>query len=88
MLPTLPPGTNVVGLRWFRTLKPGQVIVFKRNGRELIKRIDKTDARRLFVLGDYAQASTDSRDYGPIDEDTVLGVVIWPLASRLRQTDN
>ena len=39
------------------------------------------EAGKLFMLGDNSANSTDSREYGPIDEDQVVGrpvLVVWP----------
>jgi signal peptidase I len=39
---------------------------------------------RLFMMGDNREASKDSRVFGPVDEDTLIGRVfvrIWPLSS-------
>jgi len=39
------------------------------------------EAGKLFVLGDNSANSTDSREYGPIDENQVVGrpvLVVWP----------
>ena len=39
------------------------------------------EAGKLFVLGDNSANSSDSREYGPIDEDQIVGrpvLVVWP----------
>lgn len=78
MMPTLPPKTMVWGFRWFNRLKVGDVIIFKHQGREKIKRIDKIKEDKLFVLGDHREASSDSRDYGWVETEEVIAKVIWP----------
>lgn len=78
MLPVLIPGTYVIGLRWFRGVRPRRVIIFSRNGRELIKRVDHSNENGLFVLGDHPEASTDSRSYGYINREDVAAVIVWP----------
>lgn len=83
MVPTLPPGTVVLGWRWFMRLKPGKIVVFTRHNRETIKRIDHITTVGLFVLGDHPETSTDSRQYGAITRDSVTSVVFWPLRHSL-----
>ena len=81
MVPVLPPGTLVLGWRWFARLKPGKVIIFSRQSREVIKRLSHVEPNGLFVLGDHPETSTDSRHYGTISRDSVASVVIWPRIS-------
>lgn len=78
MVPVLPPGTLVFGLRWFAQLRPGRVVIFEREDRETIKRLERVESDGLFVLGDHPETSTDSRHYGVIPRESVESVVIWP----------
>lgn len=87
MVPVLPPGTLVIALRWFRRLKPQKVIIFTRENRETIKRIEHLDADGIYVLGDHAETSTDSRHYGTIQRSMVTGVVIWPRTAKVAAQD-
>ena len=78
MLPRLTPGRIVLGLRT-RRIKIGDVVILFHDGLEKIKRIDHIeDDGKLYVLGDNAEASTDSREFGFIDPQYVLAKVIWP----------
>lgn len=96
MLPVLPPGTLVWGYRWFLRLKPHKVIIAEHGGREIVKRIERVQSDGLFLLGDHAEASTDSRQYGLVDRRAVRAVVVWPRTRRvlaqsaeaIRQTDS
>lgn len=83
MVPVLPPGTMVYGWRWFVRLRSGKVIIFVRNNREIIKRIDHVAPTGPFVLGDHPETSTDSRSYGVIQSSSVRSVVIWPRVARV-----
>ena len=83
MVPVLPPGTLVFAWRWFSNLKPDSVIIFTRQNRETIKRLDKVDESGLFVLGDHPETSTDSRQYGSIPRELVEGVVFWPKTHKV-----
>jgi signal peptidase S26 family len=84
MLPVLPPGTLVFGWCWFRSLKPGDIVIFIHEGKEKIKRIGELDDGRIFLLGDHAEASTDSRHFGWLDADAVVAKLIWPRAPKHR----
>lgn len=87
MLPTLKPGQDILVLCWFFKLKLGDLVAFKKDGKEMIKRIQKTDdspgeasakrGRRIFVIGDNERESTDSRNFGWIDKKDIIGKVIW-----------
>ncbi len=83
MVPVLPPGTLVYAWRWYRHLKPQKVIIFNRQDRETVKRIDKVDDSGIFVLGDHAETSTDSRHYGTIPYESVEAVVFWPRTAKV-----
>lgn len=83
MVPVLPPGTLVIAVRWFRMLRPDRVIIFERQNREIVKRIDHLTSNGLYVLGDHPETSTDSREYGPIPSSSVLGVVVWPHTAKV-----
>lgn len=83
MLPVLPPRTLVLGLRLFRRLKPGQVVVVIHDGKEKIKRIDQIKDNQIFVLGDHGDDSADSRHFGWLEADLVEAIVIWPRTKRL-----
>jgi signal peptidase I len=97
MAPTLVPGdwALVITPSEYRV---GDVVVVEHPGRpgyEMVKRIlgapgDEVDGRILgeweyWVEGDFAQASTDSRQFGPVTEDELrakLVLVYWPAARR------
>lgn len=79
MLPALRPGQDVLVFIWaylFFKPKVGDMVIIKRNDREIIKRIQKCDDRQYFVQGDNAEESTDSRDFGPIDQSAIIGKVV------------
>jgi len=77
MLPAFRPGQLVV-ISGRRRLRPGVIVVFRYGGEEYIKRLDRIRNGRMFVLGDNPATSTDSREFGGLDLDAVLGVVVWP----------
>ena len=84
MLPVLPPGTYVFGMRLFKKLNVGDTVIFLHDGKEKIKRIGHIDGPRLFVIGDHPEASVDSRQFGLIEASTVMAKVFWPHAPKTR----
>ena len=88
MRPGLEPGDRlvVIGLR----PRPGDVVtvVDPRDGdRVLVKRASAVDETDVTVLGDAPDASIDSRTFGPVRPDLVLGRAVyryWPAGRRGR----
>ncbi len=77
MLPTLKPGHDILVLCWFYRLRVGELIALKKDGKEMIKRIQDIRDHKLFVTGDNAKESTDSRSFGWISKSEIIGKVIW-----------
>lgn len=77
MLPTLKEGQDVLSLNWFVNPKVGDIVVIKHDGKDMVKRIQKVDDRHIFVKGDNREDSTDSRHFGPVKIDQVVGKVIF-----------
>ncbi|HSX46586.1 MAG TPA: nickel-type superoxide dismutase maturation protease [Patescibacteria group bacterium] len=78
MVPILPPKTLVFGLRYFRKLKPGEVVVVEHEGLEKIKRIDQIENDQVFLLGDHPETSTDSRHFGWLPLEAIKAKIVWP----------
>jgi len=81
MRPTLKPGDYVVVNRWayhFRRPSAGDVVVVRdpeAPGRFLVKRISDAGPTRMEVVGDNEARSRDSRKFGPISLEEVVGKV-------------
>lgn len=56
--------------------KVGEMVAFKEDNKTIIKRIQKTDGRRFFVLGDN---KNDSKEFGWIEKEKIIGKVIYIL---------
>jgi phage repressor protein C with HTH and peptisase S24 domain len=77
MEPTLKAGQIVLASSLLRC-RTGDVVVLAHNGLEKIKRIEKLENTRVFIVGDNPAASTDSRSFGWIPQSAVIARVIWP----------
>lgn len=75
MLPSFAQGKIVVGWR-FRRPQVGDVVIAKHHRLELIKRVSDLREGEVYLLGDNAEASTDSRQFGWLPFGSVIAVVI------------
>lgn len=76
MLPALAPGEWLLVRRGVRP-RPGAVVVVRRPERLVVKRVVRRDEQGWWVEGDNASASDDSRVFGPVPEQDVVGEVRW-----------
>jgi nickel-type superoxide dismutase maturation protease len=78
MEPALPAGSYVLA-KSKPAYRPGEIVVFAGpdGSTLLIKRIAATTAGGYIMLGDNGGDSWDSRDFGPVSQQAVRGVVIW-----------
>ena len=81
MLPTLRP-RDLLAVRPLRPGEPrvGQLVVVRREEIEIVKRVSATGgqgpaADEIWLTGDNAAASTDSRTTGPAARGDLIGVV-------------
>ena len=78
MSPKLAPGQLVLAINSFRRIRPGEVFIFTHDGREKIKRVERTAGSRVFFIGDNLDYSSDSRHFGWVDLNRIKGKVVWP----------
>jgi nickel-type superoxide dismutase maturation protease len=76
MSPALSPG-DWLAVRPLRASEPhvGQIVVLRRGGLEVVKRVAREDEASYWLEGDNADASTDSRTFGSVDRADITGVV-------------
>ena len=78
MLPTLKSGQLVIGSTRLNKIRTNQLVIVKYNGKEIIKRLKKITKDRVYVIGDNANSSNDSRKFGWLAKSDLLATVIWP----------
>lgn len=76
MLPTLAPGEWLL-VRRGTPPRPGAVVVVRRPERLVVKRIVRAQDGGWWVEGDNAAASDDSRIFGVVRPEDVVGEVRW-----------
>lgn len=74
MFPALKQGQDALIWCWFYEPKVGDMVVIKKNGKDMIKRIQKINKSEVFVRGDNIEMSTN---FGPILISEIIGKVIW-----------
>ena len=84
MLPTISSGTTVLisSLPYFFTSpKINDIVLVEdpRTKRPLLKRITNVSPSEYFVTGDNMEQSTDSRHFGAVARQHILGKVIFSL---------
>lgn len=87
MVPTLAPGERLL-VHANGPIVLGDIVVFQHADQFDVKRILHIESDGIFVQGDNELVSTDSRSYGLIPFDAVLGTVtyrLWPKPGRIRQ---
>ena len=91
MAPTLEPGDSLLiapagphGLPWLRGVpRAGSIVIAERDGRLDVKRVAAWPndtlhaADALWLLGDNAAASNDSRHGGPVPLSALRGIVLF-----------
>ncbi len=81
MIPALAPGERVL-VRYGSAFHVGDIVLVDRGERVDIKRVVRIEDGHIFVEGDNAEVSTDSRHYGAVTRDAVIAKVVRPFWSR------
>lgn len=86
MIPALRPG-QIVLVADRKHLRTGDVVMIRHGGLEKIKRVARLEGDLFYVLGDNSAASTDSRNFGWLQQAEIAGKVIWPKSCRAHTSD-
>ncbi len=78
MTPLLKPDHLVIALRLRSAPAVGEVVIFKHDGLDKIKRITKVAGNKIYLEGDNKKYSRDSREFGWLSLESIAGKVIWP----------
>ncbi|MCA1645733.1 MAG: S26 family signal peptidase [Chloroflexi bacterium] len=80
MQPTVRPGDGILVCQWHAP-QPGDVVVLREPDRHLtfaIKRVERLESNGAVVVqADNPNVSRDSRDYGPVPKQLILGRVFF-----------
>jgi nickel-type superoxide dismutase maturation protease len=66
---------------WFKKPKINDIVAFKSNsgGTVFVKRIVSIQNNKYFIEGDNKSDSLDSRKFGPISRNQIIGEIIYKL---------
>ncbi len=83
MAPTLKNGYKILLLKHITTINQGDIVVFREayTNNYFIKRVVTLNNANIYVEGDNSVESLDSRHFGSITKNQILGkvlVVLWP----------
>ncbi len=82
MQPTLSPKQQVLVSKipyLFKSPKIGDIVVFKKDKKYLIKRIQKITRNNYYVYGDNQNDSQDSHSFGGILKSDIVGKVVLTI---------
>ncbi len=81
MEPDFEEGAYIFVARTAGELEPGDVVVLRHPSKEmkLVKRIARITGQRYYVIGDNHLVSEDSRSFGSVPRDNILGKVVFKV---------
>ena len=81
MSPTFESEDILIGLCWYKAPKIGDVVVVSVQGLDVIKRIASIEGHEIIILGDNPVQSTDSRQFGAINQNAIQARILMRLTS-------
>ena len=66
-------------LGWKKPVRVGDVVLVRRAGHDVIKRVSELQGERVVLRGDNSTESTDSRHYGPVLKSAIIGSIMIKL---------
>lgn len=78
MIPTIRDGDYVISVGWYGNIRRGDIIVLRHpaGAMRLVKRVERVDADSVYVVGDNRTESGDSRNFGAVKRQLLLGKVV------------
>lgn len=80
MIPTLKEGHEILCYKWAYAKNPpkvGDIVVARIKDLEIIKRVMFVRDDEVYLRGDNEQQSTDSRNFGWINNRQIVGKSVW-----------
>ena len=91
MEPTLNEGdlllVSVIHYKFFKPKAGDVVVLVSPEGKLVVKRIEKINEGKIFVVGDNQMESLDSRVWGYIDQKKIVGKVILKLYPKFEKVN-
>lgn len=78
MEPTIHEGDKVLVLAFLK-VKKGDVVAFRYNTKVLIKRVKNIKGDVYELKGDNTRDSLDSKQFGEVSKNDIIGKVVWKL---------
>ena len=78
MEPALREGDYLVVSRWYGRLKVGDMVVLRHPRKDIlmVKRVSAIGSNSIHVIGDNREESEDSRAFGNVKRESIIGRVI------------
>ncbi len=78
MIPTIRDGDYVISVGWYGNIRRGDIVVLRHPAgtMRLVKRVERVDADSVYVVGDNRAESGDSRNFGAVKKQLLLGKVV------------